>query len=130
MKLTQEGALEVHNQMLATASDVLLRKRQDYSGKEDPFRNFRKSAMFGVEPWRGVLVRITDKLSRLESIAETGKRLVDDESLFDTAGDVVNYTGILLGLIVEHLEWKASFRGRVSTLWSRIVGWVRRLFKR
>ena len=38
-----------------------------------------------------MLVRITDKLSRLSSFAESGKLAVENESFEDTIIDVINY---------------------------------------
>lgn len=104
MRLTQEEALTVEDTIQQAADDCLLAKRQDYSGKEDPYANFRMSEFVGVEPWRGVMVRLMDKLSRVRHIMESGEVLVKDESIKDTLGDVINYTKILGGLIFESTE--------------------------
>ena len=104
MRLTQEEALAVEDTIQQAADDCLLAKRQDYSGKEDPYANFRMSEFVGVEPWRGVMVRLMDKLSRVRHIMESGEVLVKDESIKDTLGDVINYTKILGGLIFESTE--------------------------
>ena len=100
--LTQQEAVELQAYIISKANSIVLAKRHDYSGPADPFGNFRKSALFGIEPWRGVLVRLTDKLSRIESItAGGGKQQVADESLWDTFADAVNYVCILGGLVAE-----------------------------
>jgi hypothetical protein len=83
---------------------VMESKRYDYSGDEDPYRNFRFSAGVGVEPWRGALVRMLDKVSRIVRFAElSGDMKVKDESLIDTVVDLINYACIAFGLIIESL---------------------------
>ncbi len=97
-------ALELQKQIMDRALEVVKAKRSDYSHGDDPFRNFRKSRLFGVEPWRGVLIRLTDKMSRVESIMEkAGQRAVQDETLMDVFIDMVNYSCILAGLCMEEL---------------------------
>ena len=96
--MTNASAAALQDKIIAQALQIVKKKRIDYSGKADPFRNFRKSALFSVEPWRGVLIRMTDKMSRIESIMEArGVRHVEDETLFDVFCDIVNYTCILAG---------------------------------
>ena len=45
-KLTHEQAMDVQRYIMDTALAIIEDKRHDYSGGEDPFRNFRKSALF------------------------------------------------------------------------------------
>ena len=49
----------------------------------------------------GVLVRIGDKINRLQSISNTGIQMVDDESIRDTLIDLHNYTAMAVMLIDE-----------------------------
>ena len=100
-RLTQQEAIAMQKFMIDTANSIVLAKRHDYSGANDPFGNFRKSSLFGVAPWRGVLVRLTDKLSRIEVVTNAGGGALVNESLWDTFADVVNYTCILAGLVAE-----------------------------
>jgi hypothetical protein len=50
--------------------------------------------MAGIEPWKGVVVRLGDKYSRLCNFAKKGKFEVKDESVEDTLKDLAVY-GIL-----------------------------------
>jgi len=50
----------------------------------------------------GVLVRIGDKIQRLQSITNRGITLVEDEKLRDTLIDLHNYAGMAIMLIDEN----------------------------
>jgi hypothetical protein len=54
----------------------------------------------------GVLVRMGDKISRLQSITRNGINLVDDESLRDTLLDLHNYSAMTIMLLDDKLEVK------------------------
>jgi hypothetical protein len=82
--------------ILSTDSLVLLRKKNhDYASSDDPYRNFRT---FGA---MGILVRLSDKLARLQSYIENGTLLVQDESVDDTCKDIINYTVLFKGFLEE-----------------------------
>lgn len=104
MKMTYASAASYERRILKQAAEIISAKRCDYSGEEDPYANFRMSAFVGVEPWRGVMVRMLDKLSRLKNITEAGEAKVKDEAVEDTICDLVNYALILGGLLEENNE--------------------------
>ena len=52
----------------------------------------------------GVLIRIGDKIKRLESIEKNKIRLVDDEMIRDTLIDLHNYSAMAIMLIDEKKE--------------------------
>jgi hypothetical protein len=110
--------------LFSIALRVMESKRYDYSGDEDPYRNFRFSAGVGVEPWRGALVRMLDKVSRIVRFAElNGDVKVKDESLIDTVVDLINYACIAFGLIIESLppEDRAYILARLNGEAERIA---------
>lgn len=76
----------IHNELLA----LFLKKNIDYG---DSF------AEYGPV---GVLIRIGDKLKRLETITKNGVALVDEEALRDTAIDLANYAVMLVMLLDEN----------------------------
>ena len=78
------------------------RKNRDYAGDTDPFANFRLAGTIGVDPRRGILVRITDKLARISQLLDRPPA-VADESIQDTIDDAINYLAIL-GAFVESEE--------------------------
>jgi hypothetical protein len=73
----------------AEGLELFERKNQDYG---DAFANY------GVI---GVLVRMGDKIARLQSISTKSVSLVDSESLRDTLIDLHNYSAMALMLLDE-----------------------------
>ena len=72
-------------------------KSADYGSEEDPLANVRSGADFvNIEPWRGCMVRIADKVQRLRTYCRTG-RLVH-EGVRDTLLDLSAYA--LLAIVV------------------------------
>ena len=106
-KLTQAEAVEVQKGLFVLAVDILLRKRKDYSGENDPFGNLRVAAGHGVHPVVGVNIRTNDKLVRVSHIVQAGKVAqggLVGEKVIDDLRDVVNYTCIAAGLLAEEDE--------------------------
>lgn len=75
------------------------RKAADYGTDADLFANIRASAEFGVEPWRGTLVRLNDKVTRLKTFAVKGT--LANEGVEDTLMDLAAYSLIALILFRE-----------------------------
>jgi len=65
---------------------LLRAKGHDYSGEADALGNLRRFGLFGI------LVRLSDKFSRLEQFAKSGDIKVKDESIKDTLRDIRNYS--------------------------------------
>lgn len=75
-------------------------KSLDYGSEEDPLANIRQGADFvGIEPWRGCMVRIADKVQRLKTFCRTG-RLVH-EGVRDTLLDLSAYSLLAIVLFDE-----------------------------
>jgi hypothetical protein len=100
--MNRQQLFEMHIQMCDEALNLMRRKNADYagSGGENPFANFTRSEAMGLCSTEvGFLVRMTDKMSRLSSYVESGKLLVEDESVNDTLIDLINYSVLLAGYI-------------------------------
>lgn len=65
---------------------LLKAKGHDYAGNDDCLANLKR---FG---YMGIVVRLSDKFSRLETLAKAGGAMaVPSESLIDTLRDIRNY---------------------------------------
>jgi len=66
------------------------RKSADYGSAVDPLANIRNGAEFvGIEPWRAALVRLSDKVTRLQTYCRTGS--LTFETFEDTCFDLASY---------------------------------------
>jgi len=92
---------EPWDRVVAEMRDKLIRKNHDYAGgQDDPFANLRMCEACGLPAWQGVVVRLTDKNSRLQSFMLQGTLAVKDESVCDTFDDNAVYA-ILGRLLYE-----------------------------
>lgn len=74
-------------------------KNHDYAQDADPLSNLRRAEAFGIPAWKGVLVRLTDKWSRIEQLAN-GKA-PKHESLRDSLIDNAAYSLLAIILLDE-----------------------------
>ena len=83
-----------------------LRKVQDEGLNLFERKNRDYGDAFATYGTVGVLVRMGDKIMRLQSITNKGITLVDDERLRDTLIDLHNYAALALILLRENKELK------------------------
>lgn len=87
-------------ELLEELRQLHLSKSQDYGSESDPLANIRQGAeLVGIEPWRGCLVRVADKVQRLKTYCRTG-RLVH-EGVRDTLLDLSAYSLLAIVLFDE-----------------------------
>lgn len=77
-------------------------KQRDYGKPLDPFANVRASEDWGIDAWVGAMVRLTDKVKRLQSLARTGE--LSNEGAIDSFMDIAVYALIALVLFEEKSE--------------------------
>lgn len=85
-------------------------KNHDYAA-ESYISNLKSCEAFGINPLIGIVVRLTDKLSRLSSFCEQGVLKVKDEKIEDTLNDIAVYA-ILARIMYEQNDiclWKDLF---------------------
>jgi len=75
------------------------KKAQDYGSYDDPLANVRASLGFGIPPWLGAVLRLNDKVVRIQSFARKG--ILANESLEDSILDIAVYALIALQLYRE-----------------------------
>jgi hypothetical protein len=88
--------------LLEEIAELHSRKNHDYAKTDEPLSNFTRSRSLGVEPWRGVLVRMSDKWSRIEQLA--GGKTAKNESLRDSLVDLAVYALIDVLLLEDEHE--------------------------
>lgn len=96
---------EITHEMLRLTSS----KNSDYAGEKNAFANFEgiQSLTSGrISIGDGIVVRMTDKLSRIANLISRGSQ-VKSETIFDTLTDLAVYS-IILRIHLEELL-KAEF---------------------
>jgi len=105
--LIEERAVHPTSQAFFDLCDALKemhrRKSADYGSPagDDPLANIRNGAAFvGIPAWRGAMVRLSDKVTRLATYNATGS--LSCESLEDNLFDLASYA--LLALLLHREE--------------------------
>ena len=94
--------------LMSEMVSIMLAKSHDYNeGQGDSYENLRASTKMGIPPWKGVLLRMSDKFSRLCSFANKQAYEVKDESFRDTLVDLSNYC-LLCVLMYEEEDSNAA----------------------
>ena len=109
-KYTQEDYLKDFKDITDLMYETTRKKNTDYTGDaSDPFKNFKMVEEMGLlSAEAGVLVRISDKLSRMAGFVKNGTLLVADEKIEDTAIDLAVYS-IIFALIVKSKKQQKLF---------------------
>lgn len=89
------------NALLEELSAIHERKNHDYSQDDDPLSNFKAASALGVMPSKGVMVRMSDKWSRIQQLS-SGKT-AKNESLRDSLIDLAAYSLLAILLLDEQL---------------------------
>jgi hypothetical protein len=88
---------------LNTMKRIVKAKNADYSNG-DAFKNFKMCEKLGLcSVGQGILVRLSDKLSRVANLIDGSQPAVLDEKIEDTLLDLSNYSIILL-LYLRHKD--------------------------
>lgn len=89
-------------ELLQDMADLHRRKSAGYAGDSpDPWINFREASEFGVTAETGVLIRMSDKWSRIKSLSKNPANDKVGENLKDTLMDLAAYALIAICLINE-----------------------------
>jgi hypothetical protein len=90
------------HEILQEAGELHDRKQADYGRGDDPFANVRASGEWGVSPWVGAMIRLNDKVRRLQSLVANGK--LENESAEDSLRDIAVYAIIALVLFEQERD--------------------------
>lgn len=100
LQFNSETAIDILNQMHKTYEA----KDNDYSSTGLPMGNLRKCEDAGIDAWRGCLVRMGDKISRLENFLHENEYQVISEKAEDTIIDLANYSILCYCLLEEEIQ--------------------------
>jgi len=77
-----------------------IRKSKDYGVDEDALANIRAGGeAIGVDPWKGCVLRISDKMQRLKAFCRRGE--CEFDGVEDTLADIAAYAAIALVMYRE-----------------------------
>jgi myo-inositol catabolism protein IolC len=82
-------------------------KNSDYSKDSEALSNFYEVEDLGISAWKGVMVRLCDKWSRIKTLANKKDPSVKDEKIVDTLKDMAVYSLLCIELI-ERAEKQAK----------------------
>ena len=110
---------EKFHRLLKEMGELHDKKQADYGRPTDPFANVRASEDFGIDGWIGALVRMNDKMRRLQTAArqsisastnDNGNRVVTlkNEPIRDSFMDLAVYSLIGLCLLEEVEQQKPA----------------------
>lgn len=103
-KMTSEEYLAFVEQTFAEMQELIKRKNADYTNGAGPFANFEQASDFGVDPFKGLMVRLGDKFQRVKSFCKQGELKVQGEGIEDALRDCIGYSLIGLGMIQQQKE--------------------------
>lgn len=105
---------ERYQKLLDDIVDLHNRKNAGYSGDSgDPFFNFKQSLLLGITPFKGCLVRMTDKFSRIISLTSNPDNEKVGESIMDTLMDLAVYALIAICLYLEERKEERENNERI-----------------
>lgn len=106
--ISKEDLIKMRKGLFTQADKILVAKGAHYNFKEqnlgDTLANLRTAVKIGVvdSEMRSVLVRITDKIMRLNSFCNSNSETaVKDESVRDTVLDLINYASYYYAFYLE-----------------------------
>lgn len=101
---TPDGGSPAYRALLDEAWRLHIAKNTGYAGySDDPWANFRQCEAFGIDALDGVLTRMSDKWSRLQSLWRNPERDQVGEPIQDTLKDMAAYALILVCLMEERV---------------------------
>jgi hypothetical protein len=120
--MTTEELLKLHEETCNTCREIMKKKNNDYTGGKkstDPFANFNAASVLGIDPVKGLLLRVIDKIQRIRSFTNDNELKVANESVEDACDDIVNYA-ILAKAMLQEKRKKALNQKNQESLWKEL----------
>ncbi len=93
--------------LLVQIAELHAKKNHDYAEDTDPLSNLKQAEKFGIPPYKGVFIRLSDKWSRIEELSKK-PALIVTESLQDTLMDNAVYSLLAIILMEEEIAKKKA----------------------
>ena len=100
--MTKRATSEDFHAVLEQIGELHDRKQKDYGSNNDPYHNVRSTEAWGIPAHVGALMRLNDKVNRLQSYIQTGE--LHNEGAEDSMLDIAVYAIIALVLHREANE--------------------------
>jgi hypothetical protein len=95
--------LELKQKLFKKSDEISLIKSKSYSNiADDPFKNVKMATLIHVKPAKGILIRLLDKISRIDTYVDGNGVDLVDEKLEDCVIDAINYLTMIYALITNH----------------------------
>lgn len=94
------------------------KKAKDYGEIEDERTNVRASEEIGIPAWKGVWMRMRDKVKRIDKFCRDG--VLANESVEDSMMDLTTYGPILIYLFREYIEKENAKTNPIAELGKQI----------
>lgn len=109
--------LQLHDELTKRARALIEKKNHDYSSAKDPLSGITACEIIGVPPYKGVLVRMLDKVSRLSNVLDKNQNKVYNETVEDTVLDIINYAVLLLATQKPITKQEAQETSNSLSMW-------------
>lgn len=101
--------LSIHEETCEKCKTMMIRKNKDYTGGDtatDIFANFNSAKIIGMHPVKGLLIRVIDKIQRINSFTNDKKLSVPDETVYDACEDIINYAILAKAMLIKERKEK------------------------
>ncbi len=99
------------HELLEEAGRMHDTKQRDYGRAEDPFANVRATEEWGMPGWAGAMIRLHDKVRRLQALLVNGR--LENETAIDSFMDIAVYALIARVLYEEDQPENLSISGNI-----------------
>lgn len=105
--LTTARLSALHAELTDKGRTLMETKNHDYTGGRHPLANFMAAERRGIDPALGLMLRVDDKLARVQTYIHRGELKVIGEGLEDAIVDVINYMVLLYAMLEERTKGSA-----------------------
>ena len=100
--MTQTDFINRLAELHTACVEISRAKNADYANPNDALQNFHVAEVFGIPAEKAILVRMSDKMSRISNLISR-PAAVTDESVLDTLSDLANYA-LILRIVLEQKQ--------------------------